>query len=110
MSRTRKRRLLKKLHLDEFTEYGFEVSYETPQVLEFDFLAALSKDLLAPRNIVFVYEEPGRIFVSGLNGSLSNEVREEVDSWLREAESSPTCHVGPLVDAWHPPRGARCFL
>ena len=109
MSKHRNSRLRKKLHLDEFVEYGFEVKYGCPKESEMDFLVILSKEVLTPRNMVFGYEDAGQVFISGLFGSLSEEDHNIMKTWIGSQSFLSSSDIGPLVDAWHPPRGVRYF-
>jgi hypothetical protein len=112
MATHRNRRLRKKLHLAEFAEQGFEVNFGvTDQHHEIKLMMRLSAAVLQPNRMSFFYEGDGqgdgRFFISGLDSSLSNDEREYVDSWVKQQPDLPAPEVGPLVDAWHPPRGER---
>lgn len=110
MATRRNRRLCKKLHLGEFAEYGVEVSFgNLDQDHEMKLLARLSNELLQPSGMSFLHLGDGRIFVSSIESSLSDDARELVDDWVKQQSDLSSSEVGTLVDAWHPPRGARCF-
>lgn len=104
-----KRRLQKKLHLGEFAEMGFEVSLNraSPET-DYDLLASLSAEALFPNGMAFLYLSAEKIFVSGVDGTLTDESRAKVESWAKK--TSAAVSVGPLVDAWYPPRSVRAFL
>ncbi len=109
MPKHRKLRLRKKLHLDEFVELGFEVKFVCSGTPEPEFLAELSTEVLEPREMAFLYEETGHVFISSLEGSLDEDDIDAVNTWLQSQDNISSFDVGSLVDAWHPPRGARCF-
>lgn len=109
MAKTRNRRLSKKLHLGEFAEKGFEVTFSLrPEVTEVDFLVSLIEEVLLPNKMAFLFEDAGRIFVSGRESSLENKDRSHVAAWLEQQDYVTSSNVDHLVDAWYPPRSVRC--
>ena len=111
MATNRSHRLRKKLHLGEFAECGFEVYFgKLDHDCEIQLLVSLSIEVLEPSGMSFFYLNNGRIFISSLNSSLTNNDRQLVNDWLKKQQNiPPVFEVGCLVDAWHPPRGVRCF-
>lgn len=109
MSKNRNFRLRKKLHLKEFVEYGFEIKFACSGMSEADFLVALTIGILESRRMAFLSEDAGQVFISSLDGSLSKDDQNAVKAWLQSHGSIASFEVGPLVDARHPPRSARCF-
>lgn len=109
MSKNRNYRLRKKLRHNEFVEYGFEIKFACSGMSEADLLVALTIDILESRRMAFVSENVGQVFISGLDGSLSEEDLDAVKTWLQSHGGIASFEVGPLIDAWHPPRSARCF-
>ena len=108
MRNRRNRRLRKKLHLGEYCENGFEVGFgQSQKMSEVEVLAKIS-EVLINNGMAFLYEGRGNIFVSGNDSSLTVKDRECVVEWLKE-QNDITSTVGSLIDAWHPPRGVRCF-
>ncbi|MNZ80456.1 hypothetical protein D3C78_990890 [compost metagenome] len=107
MEKPRKRRLLKKLRLGEFQEFGFslELTYDPAQIDE---------DTLFDAWIDFV-EAQGWSFGGGVNdgneltgylcqfgtGSLTEADRETTRLWLESQPWCKTFEVGPLSDCWH---------
>jgi uncharacterized protein YggL (DUF469 family) len=104
------RRLRKKLHLGEFAEFGFEVGFGMlDPANEMHLLATLSNEVLEPNGMSLLHMGEGRIFVSSLESSLSDDARKRVNDWVMQQSNLSSYEVGPLVDAWHPPQGVRCF-
>jgi len=109
MSKHRTQRLKKKLHLDEFSESGFALTYTCPGEAEMAFLAALHQEVLGSRAMAFIYLSAGRLFISGLEGSLTPQDRAGVETWLAARRDITSWELGPLEDAWHPPRSVRAY-
>jgi hypothetical protein len=109
MATNRSKRLQKKLHLNEFTELGFQVLFTPTGRSDIEVLADLS-EVSMPRAIAFLYEQPGVVFLSkNSGGSLTDEDRAGVASWFKTRTDIESFDVKPLVDAWHPPRAAKSF-
>lgn len=102
-------RLRKKLRVEEFAERGFEIRFACSDRPESDFLAALTIEVLGPRQMAFVSEGPGRLFVSRFAGSLNEDDLAAVRIWGRSQAGMVSFEAGPFVDAWHPPRHLQCF-
>ena len=104
-----KKRLRKKLHLGEFQEFGFEVTYRFIPNLSDNQLDQFIDDFIAE-----AIENNGlccggggdknewRVFVSlDRRGSATENHRDRVSSWLESNELIAEYGVGQLVDAWY---------
>ena len=106
-AKNRSRRLRKKLHVDEFAEYGFEVSIDlkdsvnTDAVLDHFVLHAMEQNGLEFGGGTASGAISGFITKSG-RGTLTQEHRVLVKSWLEEQEDIKSFDIGGLVDAWYP--------
>lgn len=105
MARTRNRRLRKKLHLGEFVEKGFEITFNlNPEVSEMDFHGSLT-EVLYPSRMAYSCEDAGRMFIFRPFCTLEDKDRTLVAAWLMKQDYLVSTNVGDLVSAWHPPRG-----
>ena len=105
-----RKRLRKKLHVDEFQELGFEVRFQVADNLSHDAFDAVVDAFISqaieahgllcggggtnPEWTVFVTRE-GR-------GSVTEEHRQAIETWLAARPEVHTVQIGPLVDAWYP--------
>lgn len=108
MAKSRSKRLRKKLHMGEFTEYGFNVNFELNKPLTDEEIEAFL-DLFLDDAI----EKNGLIYGGGFgvtfdgfvilekNGSAKEEHRQLINSWLKSKKEIKKFQVGELVDAWH---------
>lgn len=105
MAKNRSRRLRKKLCVDEFQELGFEVQLEYPEDIEDEAVEAFFSDF------VLTVEANGLALIGGAEyslvclakrGSVSEEQRASVESWLKTRTEPSSCTVSPLMDAWYP--------
>ena len=102
-----KRRMRKKLKVDEFQELGFEIDFAlAPEVSEDDLNALLDRfieEALVANELVFCggFGSTGRGFVSAWVGSVGEAERTKVGDWLEAAPEFTDVSVGPLIDAWH---------
>jgi uncharacterized protein YggL (DUF469 family) len=106
MPKIRSKRLRKKLHLDEFQEFGFTISFTLPQNLENEAL-----DIFFDR-FIDVIEHNGLLFGGGLGlksegfvtldkrGNATEEHRVLVRRWLASHPFVSDIRIGELVDAW----------
>ena len=104
LTRSRNRRLRKKLHVGEFQELGFDVRFE---------LRAQPGDLhssaFGDAFIIEAIEGNGLSFgggdnegfVTAVRGSVTEIQRQAVESWLRARPEVASVLIGPLADAWH---------
>lgn len=106
MPKIRSKRLRKKLHVDEFQEFGFSISFTLPQNLDNETL-----DILFDR-FIDVIEYYGLLFGGGIGpnsegfvtldkrGNATEEHREFVRKWLASHPFVSDIQIGELVDAW----------
>jgi uncharacterized protein len=107
MPKTRSKRLRKKLHLDEFEELGFSISFALPQNLDNETL-----DIFLGRFITDVIEHNDLSFGGGIGptsegfvtldkrGNATEEHRVLVRKWLASHPFVSHIQIGELVDAW----------
>ena len=101
----RKRRLRKKLHLDEFQEMGFTVYAEFHDSTDMDDLAdAFILNAIEKNGLVFGGSVgpviDGFVTLSG-KGSATDEHRNAVKTWFFSQPVFKEIVVGELVDAWY---------
>ena len=104
---TRNRRLRKKLHVDEFQELGFYVSFRFVDKLDAskrdNFLDAFIVDAIEANDLIFGGSDEGG-FVAGDECKSATELhRDLVKAWLSARSEVVSVSVGPLVDAWYLP-------
>src|SRR5690606_23182077 len=102
-----KKRLRKKLHLEEFKELGLYLSYRLPTgftdeeqeehwVAFIEFIESIK--LCCGGGGVEVIE----YFIAHIpRGSVSPEQRSAVEKWLSSRKEVSALEIGPLVDAWY---------
>ncbi len=105
MSKTRSRRLRKKLFVGEFRELGFEVD------LSFDakaneaqmdgFFDRFFSEAVMPEGLVFAGWADAGFVCSSQRGSVTEAQRTSVSSWLDTQPMLSGFRVGPLMDVWH---------
>lgn len=108
MTKRHNRRQRKKLHLGEFKELGFEVTARLALRLTDE-----DRDKLLDAFIEECIEPLGLGFGGGLNdglsgyvtsmvrgGSVSEEERAKVSTWLDARSEFSDIDAGPLTDAW----------
>lgn len=103
-----KRRLRKKLHLCEFQELGFYLSYQLASDLIPEAANRHWEELIdcieANKLVCAGGGDTGGLeyFVAHVpKGSVSPEQRKAVEDWLTSREEVISFQVGPLLDAWH---------
>lgn len=106
MAKNRSRRLRKKLHIDEFQELGFSVSWRFPEGTSVETIdATLDKfvdDVIEPNGLAF--EGSGYLQWEGLvclqkTGHCTDSHRELVGKWLEEHKLQEV-KVSDLFDIW----------
>ena len=102
--RRRSKRLQKKLHIGDFKEYGFAVSFRlsdslSPQERD-DFWLAFIGGLIERRGLAFGGREEGFVTKFG-RGSATEADREAVSAWLKAQQGVERVGVGALEDAWY---------
>jgi uncharacterized protein YggL (DUF469 family) len=106
MAQARSRRLRKKLHIDEFQELGFSVSFRFPEGTSVEDIDQLMDkfvdDVIEPEGLAF--EGSGYLFWEGLVclqkiGHCTEEHRQLVSRWLEEQKLTDV-KVSNLFDIW----------
>ncbi|MBN3216382.1 YggL family protein [Pectobacterium polaris] len=106
MAQARSRRLRKKLHIDEFQELGFSVSFRFPEGTSVEDIDQLMDkfvdDVIEPEGLAF--EGSGYLFWEGLIclqkiGHCTEEHRQLVSRWLEEQKLTDV-KVSNLFDIW----------
>ena len=98
-----KKRLRKKLHRGEFTEYGccckvgYDVDFDTEAFLDATVDHLESKGLYISGG---VGPTGADFFVHSHEGSLREEQREELKTWFEACSGVSSVAVGPLIDVW----------
>ncbi|MBI5918193.1 MAG: YggL family protein [Nitrosomonadales bacterium] len=104
--RRRSKRLQKKLHVGEYKEYGFAVSFHLRESLSpkdsDEFWSSFIEHLIDKRGLAFGGGEEGYITRYG-TGSATEEDREAVSFWLQKHPQVVRVVIGPLEDAWYRP-------
>lgn len=107
LSKNRSKRLRKKLHIDEFQEFGFNLSFSLKDDLDAESLEAFVDEF-----ILDAIENNGLVFGGGFNknlngfvalekrGSVTDSHIEKVKSWLQSKSNVTNIEFGELVDAW----------
>ena len=106
MAKHRTRRLRKKLHVGEFRQFGFDVSFRLPENLSQCDLASFWD-----RFILEAIEANDLAFGGGTSGfvtgwgraTATNDHRQLVVSWLAAQPTVSGVVAGELIDAWHSP-------
>jgi len=105
MATNRSRRLRKKLCVDEFQELGFELKLDLKDDLtveEIDsFLDQFISEALEANGLDYVGGEDFGLVCLAERGSVSEEQRAAVESWLKSRSELTKVEVSPLVDAWY---------
>ncbi|MEH0834797.1 YggL family protein [Pectobacterium cacticida] len=106
MAQARSRRLRKKLHIDEFQELGFSVSFRFPEGTSVEDIDRLMDkfvdDVIEPQGLAF--EGSGYLHWEGLIclqkiGHCTEEHRQRVSRWLEEQKLTDV-KVSDLFDIW----------
>lgn len=104
-NKRRSRRLQKKLHLGPFQELGFEFEAELKAALspeaENALVDAFLADVVEPRSLAFGGWVSGGYLCCYGPGSLGEEDRSAVESWLKARPEYASVRVGALSDAWY---------
>ena len=106
MATNRSRRLRKKLCVDEFQELGFELNLDLKDDLSVEeidtFLDQFILQALEANGLDYVGGEDFGLVCLAERGSVSEEQRAAVESWLKGRSELSKVEVSPLVDAWYP--------
>lgn len=108
MPKNRSKRLRKKLHVGEFQEFGFSVSFNLSENLDREALNSFTDQFLAQaieNNGLLFGGGIGNGFVTALNrqgkgSSASEEHRILVRNWLAAHPLVTEVQIGELLDAW----------
>ncbi|MDP3306981.1 YggL family protein [Methylotenera sp.] len=107
MSKNRSKRLRKKLHIGEFQELGFHLSFSLKDELDAESLEAFIDEF-----ILHAIENNGLVFGGGFNEELNGFVALEkkgsvtdfhlakIKVWLDSQPSVINIKFGELVDSW----------
>ncbi|HEY0563479.1 MAG TPA: 50S ribosome-binding protein YggL [Methylophilus sp.] len=108
MAKTRSQRLMKKLHLGEFTELGFDVTFQLKKAPKEDEVEHFLEVFLAQ-----AIEKNGLVYGGGFGqafdgfvalekrGSVTEEQRLAVKAWLEANTEVSHVEVGELTNAWY---------
>ena len=105
-----KKRLRMKLHVGEFQELGFEVRFQVEDHLSHDAFDAVVDAFISQAIEAYglVCGGGGRnpewsVFVTRAGrGSVTEEHRQAIETWLASRPEVNAVQIGPLVDAWYP--------
>jgi len=108
MAKIRSKRLRKKLYLGEFAELGFAVTFKFSNHLQDDeinqFLDLFITSAIECNGLMFGGGIGNTIdgFISlAKKGSVTEEQRQKVKSWLESNSNLTTVEVGTLTNAWY---------
>ena len=99
-----KKRLRKKLRLQEFREMGFHVNFELTNFESIESTDALLADIIAfaEANNLFVAGGVNFFYVTaGPRCSVTGAQRQQFTAWLAQQQAVTDLRVLPLSDAWY---------
>jgi uncharacterized protein YggL (DUF469 family) len=103
--RRRSRRLRKKLRVDEFQEFGFDVTIELAGAMARDteelFIDAFLAEVLESKALGYAGWVRGGFIVPVERGTATEQDREDVRKWMEARSEVASIEVGPLRDAWY---------
>ncbi|MCE0460077.1 MULTISPECIES: YggL family protein [Pseudomonas] len=106
MATNRSRRLRKKLCVDEFQELGFELNLDFKEDLADEavdaFLDAFLKEAMEANGLGYVGGDDYGLVCLQKRGSVSEEQRTAVETWLKARPELTSVEVSPLIDVWYP--------
>lgn len=108
MAKSRSKRLRKKLHVGEFTEYGFNINFELNKPVtdgEIEaFLDTFLDDLIEKNGLIygggFGVKFDGFVILEK-RGSTTEEHRQLIKVWLESKKEIKNFQIGELVNAWY---------
>lgn len=107
MSKSRSKRLRKKLHIGEFQELGLNLSFSLKDVLDAEALEAFADEFIfeAIENNGLVYggcvgKESCGFVALEVRGSVTDVHIAKLKSWLQAKSNVTNIEIGALVDAW----------
>lgn len=104
-----KKRLRKKLHIGEFQELGFSISFnfkDTATTEEAEaFIGEFLTEVVEHQDLCFAgsgncTEWEGLIMLNAM-GSVTEEQRQTVTSWLEKADKVDNFEASELIDVWY---------
>lgn len=105
MSKRRSPRLLKKLKLGEFKEYGFAFSADFTKDIDMEaqeqLVVALLDEVIQPRKLALGGWVDGGFVTKRKSGSTTEDDIKAVEDWLKANKALKDIEVGQLVDAWY---------
>lgn len=106
MATNRSRRLRKKLCVDEFQELGFELTLSFKADLSDqnadDFVEQFLGQAIAGNGLDYVGGEDFGLVCLAKRGSVGEEQRAAVETWLKGRSELEGFEVSPLQDVWYP--------
>ena len=106
MATNRSRRLRKKLCVDEFQEFGFELNLAFKEDLDDEavdaFLDAFLSEAMDANGLDYVGGDDFGLVCKAERGSVTEEQRATVEAWLKGRSEVTKVEVSPLLDAWYP--------
>lgn len=104
-----KKRLRKKLHVGEFQELGFSVCFRLKDGLSEDemgaFIKNFLKDAIESKNLCFAGSgnqvEWDGLVMKNSTGSVDEEQRKSICSWLEKNEKIESVETSDLIDVWY---------
>lgn len=106
MAKNRSRRLRKKLCVDEFQELGFEIQIDYPESLSDEAIESFFSDfvveVLEPSGLGLIGGPDYALVCLAKRGSVNEEQRQAVETWLKGRNEPEKVEVSPLQDAWYP--------
>ena len=106
MATNRSQRLRKKLCVDEFQELGFELNLDFVEGLDDKaidaFLDAFLKEAMEANGLGYVGGDDYGLVCLQKRGSVSEEQRVAVESWLKARSELKSVEASPLLDVWYP--------
>ncbi|MET1080969.1 MAG: YggL family protein [Pseudomonas sp.] len=106
MATNRSRRLRKKLCVDEFQEVGFELTLHYQEDLADEvieaFLDQFEEQAIEANGLGYIGGDDYGLVCLGKRGSVTEEQRTLVDSWLKGRKELTEYTLSPLMDVWYP--------
>lgn len=105
MSKNRSPRMLKKLKLGQFKEFGFSFSADFTKTLDMAEQEQLVIDLIdgviEKRGLAMGGWIDGGFITKAKNGSANEEDIKVVEAWLKAGSALKDIKMGALEDAWY---------